>query len=97
MGDKERNFVGSRQWVGSLELSFCLDHLATVSQWFLEAEASEIKNCMFQITSKILSVTSGDEMGQKARELIHHFRTQGTPVMIGKGLQTSIRGTPCHA
>jgi len=38
------------------------------------------------VTSKILSVNSGEEMGQKARELIHHFRTQGTPVMIGGGV-----------
>jgi len=67
VGDKQPNFVGSRQWVGSLELSYCLSHIA-------------------EVESRILSVTTGDEMGQKARELIHHFRTQVTPVMIGGGV-----------
>ena len=36
-----------------------------------------------QMSCKILHVSSGDEMSMKARELAHHFDTQGTPVMIG--------------
>lgn len=36
------------------------------------------------ITSKILYVNSGAEMASKGRELLHHFETQGTPIMIGK-------------
>ena len=31
VGDKEANFVGSRKWIGSMEVSFCLDHLIGVS------------------------------------------------------------------
>ena len=31
MGDKEASFVGSRKWIGSMEVSFCLDHLIGVS------------------------------------------------------------------
>ncbi len=27
MGDKEAKFVGSRQWIGSTEVSYVLDHL----------------------------------------------------------------------
>ncbi|XP_054712653.1 ufm1-specific protease 2-like [Uloborus diversus] len=30
MGDKTPKFVGSRQWIGSQEVGFCLDHLAKV-------------------------------------------------------------------
>ena len=36
-----------------------------------------------EVQSKFLSVSSGEEMTAKGRELIHHFKTQGTPVMIG--------------
>lgn len=67
VGDKERGFVGSRQWVGSLELSFCL-------------------NQMLDVTSRIVTAADGEEMESKARELAHHFCTQGTPVMIGGGV-----------
>jgi hypothetical protein len=38
---------------------------------------------IFQVTCKILHVSSGAEMATKARELASHFETQGTPVMIG--------------
>jgi hypothetical protein len=31
VGDKEPKFVGSRQWIGSMEVSYCLDHLIGVS------------------------------------------------------------------
>lgn len=27
MGDKPENFVGSKQWIGSTEVSYVLDHL----------------------------------------------------------------------
>lgn len=35
------------------------------------------------VTSKILFVSSGEEMSSKGPELVNHFETQGTPVMIG--------------
>ena len=31
VGDKEANFVGSKKWIGSFEVSFCLDHHIGVS------------------------------------------------------------------
>ena len=63
--DKSEEFVGSRQWIGSFEVSMCLEHLLSV-------------------TSKIMFVSSGAEMRSKGRDLLHHFQTQGTPVMIGR-------------
>jgi hypothetical protein len=30
-----------------------------------------------------MTVSRGDDLPNKARELAHHFSTQGTPIMIG--------------
>lgn len=57
--------MGSRQWIGSFEVSMCLEHLLGV-------------------TSKIMFVSTGAEMRTKGRDLMHHFETQGTPIMIGE-------------
>ncbi len=35
------------------------------------------------IDSSILNVSSGAEMSSKARQIAEHFRTHGTPIMIG--------------
>lgn len=67
LGDKPAEFVGSRQWIGAIELGFVLETLIGVE-------------------SKILTVSSGDDMPSKARELCAHFDSQGTPVMIGGGV-----------
>ena len=67
VGDKPKSFIGSKQWIGSFEVSICLREIT-------------------QVDSKILHVPSGAEMAFKGRELIEHFRTQGTPVMIGGGV-----------
>ncbi|NXC20513.1 UFSP2 protease, partial [Corythaeola cristata] len=64
-GDKPATFVGSRQWIGSIEVQFVLNQL-------------------FGITSKILFVSQGSELALQGRELANHFKTEGTPVMIGK-------------
>ena len=65
IGDKPSSFVGSTQWIGSTEVSFCLE-------------------TMLGITSRILSVSSGEELGSKGGELEYHFKNIGTPVMIGE-------------
>lgn len=67
VGDKPASFVGSRKWIGSLEVSYCLQQLIGV-------------------TSKIMNVSSGTELGNKGRELANHFKKQGTPIMIGGGV-----------
>lgn len=65
IGDKPSSFVGSRQWIGSTEVSFCLES-------------------MLGVTSKILSVSSGEELSNVGGELAYHFGIEGTPVMIGR-------------
>jgi hypothetical protein len=42
---------------------------------------------MLGVTSKILSISSGEELGNVGGELAYHFRIEGTPVMIGRKLQ----------
>ncbi|GAB6021508.1 Ufm1-specific protease 2 [Chamberlinius hualienensis] len=65
--DKPSSFINSKLWIGSMEVSFCLEKL-------------------IGITSKIMSVSSGSELASKGRELVNHFNTQGTPIMIGGGV-----------
>uniref|UniRef100_A0A8D0HI68 Ufm1-specific protease 2 n=1 Tax=Sphenodon punctatus TaxID=8508 RepID=A0A8D0HI68_SPHPU len=67
VGDKPAAFVGSRQWIGSIEVQLVLNQL-------------------LGITSKILFVSQGLEMASQGRELANHFKTEGTPVMIGGGV-----------
>lgn len=67
IGDKQSSFIGSKKWIGSFEVSLCLEYFHGV-------------------TSKIMAVNTGAELQSKGRELIHHFQTQGTPVMIGGGV-----------
>ncbi|XP_012937485.1 ufm1-specific protease 2 [Aplysia californica] len=39
IGDKEEKFVGSRQWIGSFEVSFVLDHLLGVTSKFISVNS----------------------------------------------------------
>ena len=41
---------------------------------------------LLQVDSKIHHCSSGAEMTSVGRVLLHHFQTQGTPVMIGGGV-----------
>uniref|UniRef100_A0A0K8TSP7 Probable Ufm1-specific protease 2 n=1 Tax=Tabanus bromius TaxID=304241 RepID=A0A0K8TSP7_TABBR len=66
IGDKDRNFIGSKQWIGSTEVSMCLSGLLGVD-------------------SKILHVSSGSELASKGYDLLMHFESQGTPIMVGGG------------
>ncbi|XP_034627038.1 ufm1-specific protease 2 isoform X4 [Trachemys scripta elegans] len=67
VGDKPAAFVGSQQWIGSVEVQLVLNQL-------------------LGITSKILFVSQGSELASQGRELANHFKTEGTPVMIGGGV-----------
>uniref|UniRef100_T1IZG3 Probable Ufm1-specific protease 2 n=1 Tax=Strigamia maritima TaxID=126957 RepID=T1IZG3_STRMM len=67
VGDKPNSFIGSKRWIGSLEVSYCLDKLIGVA-------------------AKIMNLSSGSDLSIKGRELAIHFKTQGTPIMIGGGV-----------
>ena len=61
-------------------------------QWIGSTEVGFVLEKACEVTSRFLSVSSGDEMPTKGRELAHHFKTHGTPVMIGQSV-AQIRST----
>ena len=63
VGDKPQAFVGSREWIGAIELGYVLDERLGVA-------------------AKVITVSSGADMGSKAREIAQHFDSQGTPIMV---------------
>jgi len=78
IGDKPSSFVGSCQWIGSTEVSFCLE-------------------TMLGVTSRILSVSSGEELANVGGDLAYHFKVEGTPVMIGKMLRCMLHVELTHS
>lgn len=54
-------------------------------QWIGSTEVSFVLETLLNVTSKILYVSSGEEMASKGPELLYHFQKNGTPVMIGMG------------
>ncbi|XP_075972965.1 UFM1 specific peptidase 2 [Anticarsia gemmatalis] len=67
IGDKPSSFLGSKQWIGSTEVMFCLETLLGVQ-------------------SRIIFANTGAELQSYAPELVHHFQTHGSPIMIGGGV-----------
>lgn len=67
------------------------------SQWIGSTEVGFCLDTMLGVASRFSSVSSGEEMSMKGGELSHHFKTQGTPVMIGTLIQTSKKNQYCHA
>lgn len=65
IGDKQSTFIGSKQWIGSTEVMFCLETLLGVQ-------------------SRIIFANTGTELQSYAPELVHHFQTHGSPIMIGE-------------
>uniref|UniRef100_A0A7I4KEQ6 Ufm1-specific protease 2 n=1 Tax=Brugia malayi TaxID=6279 RepID=A0A7I4KEQ6_BRUMA len=63
-GDKDAMFVGSQQWIGSIELGYCFENMAGIE-------------------SRVLTTNSGTEVTGNIRQLALHFKTHGTPIMIG--------------
>ncbi|KAH1020792.1 hypothetical protein HUJ04_010396 [Dendroctonus ponderosae] len=55
-------------------------------QWIGSTEVSYVLNSLLGITSKILYVSTGEDMATKGPELVSHFETHGSPVMIGGGV-----------
>ncbi|XP_075235256.1 UFM1 specific peptidase 2 [Lycorma delicatula] len=56
------------------------------SLWIGSTEVNYVLDSLFGITCRIMNVSSGEELGEKGSELLMHFKTQGTPIMIGGGV-----------
>lgn len=55
-------------------------------QWIGSTEVSFVLDTMLGVSCRILHASSGEEIAQHGAELLMHFKTQGTPIMIGKGV-----------
>ncbi|XP_011500881.1 PREDICTED: ufm1-specific protease 2-like [Ceratosolen solmsi marchali] len=53
------------------------------SQWIGSTEVGYVLESLFNVSVKILCASSGSEMVKLVIHLADHFKTQGTPVMIG--------------
>lgn len=76
MGDKEPDFCGSKQWIGAVGILFV----------FTFVTIQEISMCLqvlYGVDCKVLHVNSGSRVLENVPQLVSHFETQGTPVMIG--------------
>ncbi|RLN93056.1 hypothetical protein BBJ28_00004508 [Nothophytophthora sp. Chile5] len=55
------------------------------TEWIGSLEVGYVLDELFGVTFRSLTVASGPQLVDVARELLHHFETQGTPVMMGGG------------
>lgn len=55
-------------------------------QWIGSTEVGFVLETACGVQSRFVSVSQGSDLSSKARELMVHFSTQGTPVMIGGGV-----------
>ncbi|KAG7385733.1 Ufm1-specific protease 2 [Phytophthora boehmeriae] len=55
------------------------------TEWIGSLEVGYVLDELFGVTFRSLSVSSGAQLPDVARELLDHFETQGTPVMMGGG------------
>eukprot|EP01107_Rhizomastix_libera_P005181 TRINITY_DN1842_c0_g2_i1.p1 TRINITY_DN1842_c0_g2~~TRINITY_DN1842_c0_g2_i1.p1 ORF type:complete len:707 (+),score=224.12 TRINITY_DN1842_c0_g2_i1:307-2121(+) len=67
LGDKPTSFVGSKQWIGAIEISLILREL-------------------FGVDCKVLHFKSGKDVTSSIDKIAQHFKTDGTPIMIGGGV-----------
>ena len=55
-------------------------------QWIGSTEVGFVLETACEVQSKFVSVSQGSDLASKARELLRHFTSEGTPVMIGGGV-----------
>jgi len=59
---------------------------AGTRKWIGALEVSFTLEKLLGVTNRILAVQSGEELAFHGQELVNHFKTQGTPIMIGGGV-----------
>ncbi|XP_043793595.1 probable Ufm1-specific protease 2 isoform X3 [Apis laboriosa] len=52
-------------------------------QWIGSTEVGFVLESLLDISVKVLCASTGEEVSSLAPNLLHHFQTQGTPIMIG--------------
>lgn len=67
------------------------------TEWIGSLEVGYVLDELFGVTFRSLSVPSGTRLPDVARELLYHFETQGSPVMMGGGqLAFTLLGVDYH-
>jgi len=56
------------------------------SSWIGSIEVQRVLDEWAGMQSRIITLNSGSQISEKAREILMHFRTEGTPIMIGGGV-----------
>lgn len=93
VGDKQASFVGSCQWIGSIEVQAVLSHLLGVTSKIMFVRCVgglEARVAIYSVSplrlchNGLIPFSQGSDLGSKGRELANHFLTEGTPIMIGK-------------
>lgn len=67
MGDKEKSFIQSREWIGAFEVSFVIQK-------------------QLGFACNIQHISSGAQVSSLLPVFENHFRTVGSPIMIGGGV-----------
>lgn len=73
IGDKEENFLNSKQWIGSVEVCHVLDTI-------------------YNVQCKIIHTRRGKDLCEHIDTLCDHFKTRGSPVMMGGDTDVSSKG-----
>ncbi|XP_006824564.1 ufm1-specific protease 1-like [Saccoglossus kowalevskii] len=61
-------------------------------QWIGAFEVCLCLDYFYDVSSKIIHVTSGDDIESKIPELFNHFKNIGSPIMMGGDTDTSSKG-----
>ncbi|KAI0231174.1 Ufm1-specific protease 1 [Lamellibrachia satsuma] len=72
MQDKPVDFLGSKEWIGSVEVGLIIDFF-------------------FNVACPILHVRSGEMLQDHMEKITHHFRMNGSPVMVGGSTDTAAK------
>lgn len=100
IGDKEKTFKGSKQWIGSVEVGtyFCTFFSMFFSLLKIDFliiahfQTSMVIDTLYGIPSKIIHVSSGAILDEHTQTLFEHFKTRGSPVMMGGDNDNSSKG-----
>lgn len=56
------------------------------NSWIGSIEVQRVLEDYAGMSSKIVNLSSGPDIAERARQILMHFRTEGTPIMIGGGV-----------
>jgi hypothetical protein len=59
------------------------DYFVGSRDWIGSTELNVVLSTRYGIDCKIMFISSGGEIANKARDIAKHFQTQGTPIMMG--------------